>query len=176
MKSEQATNERSRKLFISSTVIIVLISLIMSFVLYLNDAPTQLRRLTLENMAKQFSASVTNSHWQWQGEGRPRIVMLSTYANKMGENDSLVETGKKPILMSHQGWPKVEPTSKGCSNAWKMLLNMPMDIGDFKVFADYYDGLTISNSALESVCRYRLSAGPYFEYKVFSGQVLEVKE
>ena len=53
---------------------------------------------------------------------------------------------------------------------------MPMDIDGFKVFAEYYDGLKLSNNALDSVCRYRLSTGPYFEYKVFSGQVLKVKK
>ena len=148
----------------------------LSFILYLNDSSTNLRRIALENLAEQFSTSVSNSHWQWQGEGRPQIVMLITYANKLGENKNLVETGRKPIFMSRLGWPKAEPTSQGCANIWNMVLNMPMEIEGFKVFAEYYDGLKLSNNALDSVCRYRLSTGPYFEYKVFSGQVLKVKQ
>jgi hypothetical protein len=76
--------------------------------------------------------------------------------------------------MSHLGWPKAEPTSQGCAEIWNMVLNIPMDIDGFKVFAEYYDGLKLSNNALDSICRYRLSTGRYFDYKVFSGLVLQV--
>lgn len=176
MKRHQATNERSRSLFINITVIIVFISLVLGFLLYLTRGTTSIRRLALDNLAGQFSTSVSNVHWQWQSEGRPHIVMLVTYANKFGDNTTLVETGKKPIFMSQLGWPKAEPTSKGCSDIWNMMLNMPMNIDGFKVFAEYYDGLKLSNNELNSVCRYRLSTGSYFDYKVFLGQVLKVRQ
>lgn len=176
MKINQAADERSRSLFVNITVVVVFVSLMLGFIVYLNDGSSNIRRVALENLAEQFSTSVSNSHWQWQGEGRPQIVMLITYANKLGENNTLVEKDRKPIFMSHLGWPKAEPTSKGCAEIWDMVLNIPMDIDGFKVFAEYYDGLKLTNNALDSVCRYRLSTGPYFEYKVFSGQVLKVKE
>jgi hypothetical protein len=176
MRREQATNEHYRSLFINITVVVVFVSLMLSFILYLNDGSTQFRRLALENLAEQFSTNVSNSHWQWQGEGRPQIVMSITYANKLGDNNALVETDKKLIFMSRRGWPKAELTSKGCVNIWNMMLDMPMDIDGFKIFGEYYSGLELSNNPLDSVCRYRLSTGPYFEYKVFFGQVLIVKE
>ena len=176
MQRNQAADERNRSLFINISVVVVFVSLMLGFILYLNDGTTNLRRLALENLAEQFSTSVSNSHWQWQGEGRPQIVMLITYSSKIGENNTLVEKDRKPIFMSHLGWPKAEPTSEGCAEIWKMVLNMPMDIDGFKIFAEYYDGLKLTNNALDSVCRYRLSTGPYFEYKVFSGQVLKVKQ
>jgi hypothetical protein len=102
--------------------------------------------------------------------------MLITYSNKLGDNNRLVETDRKPIFMSRLGWPKAESTSDGCADIWNMVLNMPMDIDGFKIFAEYYDGLKLSNNVQDSVCRYRLSTGPYFEYKVYLGQVLKVKE
>jgi hypothetical protein len=176
MKRNQASDERSRSLFVNITVVVVFVSLMLGFILYLNDGSTNLRRIALENLAEQFSTSVSNSHWQWQGEGRPQIVMLITYSNKLSENKTLVEKDRKPIFMSHLGWPKAEPTSEGCAEIWDMVLNMPMDIDGFKIFAEYYDGLKLTNNALDSVCRYRLSTGPYFEYKVSSGQVLKVKQ
>jgi hypothetical protein len=176
MKKDQAANEHNRSLFINVTVVVVFVSLMLGFILYLNEGSSNLRHLALKNLADQFSTSVSNSHWQWQGEGRPQIVMLITYANKLGDNNTLIETDRKPIFMSHRGWPKAEPTSKGCSNIWNMMLNMPMNIDGFKVFAEYYDGLKLSNNILDSVCRYRLSTGPFFEYKVFLGQVLKVRE
>ena len=176
MKRDQAANEHSRSLFINITVVVVFVSLMLGFILYLNESSGNLRRLALENLADQFSTSVSNSHWQWQGEGRPQIVILITYANKLGDNNTLVETGRKPIFMSHRGWPKAELTSEGCSKIWNMMLNMPMNIDGFKIFAEYYDGLKLSNNVLDSVCRYRLSTGPFFEYNVFLGQVLKVRE
>jgi hypothetical protein len=175
MKRNQATDQRSRSIYINITVVMVFVGLMVAFIVYLNDGSTNLKRIALESLAEQFSTSVSNSHWQWQGEGRPQIVMLITYADKLGENNTLVETAKRPIFMSHLGWPKAEPTSEGCADIWNMMLNIPMDIDGFKVFAEYYDGLKLANP-LDSVCRYRLSTGPYFEYKVFSGQVLKVKK
>jgi hypothetical protein len=176
MQRNQAANERNRSLFINITVVMVFVGLMVIFIEYLNDGSTHVRRVALENFAEQFSTSVSHSHWQWQGEGRPQIVMSITYANTLGENNTLVETQSKPIFMSHLGWPKADPTSEGCADIWNMVLNIPMDINGFKVLAEYYDGLKLSNNALDSVCRYRLSTGPYFEYKVFSGQVLKVKQ
>jgi hypothetical protein len=176
MKREQATNEHYRDLFINITVVVVFISLMLSLIFYLNNGSTNIKRLALENLAGQFSASAINAHWQWQGEGRPQMVILSTYNNRLGVDNTLVETDSKLIFMSDRGWPKVEPTAEGCANIWNKLLNMSMYIDGVKVFAEYYDGLKLSNNILDSACRYRLSTGPFFEYKVFSGQVLKVKE
>ncbi|WP_299072285.1 hypothetical protein [uncultured Paraglaciecola sp.] len=176
MNKLESANEKNRSLFVNIAVIVVFVSLMLGFILYLNEGSTNIKRVALENLAEQFSTSVSNAHWQWQGEGRPPIVMLVTYGSKLGENNTLVEKDRKPIFMSRLGWPKAEPSSNGCAKIWDMVLNIPMDIEGFKVFAEYYDGLKTNNNALESVCRYRLSTGPYFEYKVFLGQVLKVKQ
>ena len=175
MLKSQATQERNRSLLINLTVVVVFVSLMLGFILFLNDGSTNVRRLALENLAEQFSTSVSNAHWQWQGEGRPEIVMLVSYANKLGDDKTLVETGRKPVFMNHLGWPKAEPSAKGCSEIWNMVLNIPMEVNGFKVIGEYYDGTKLTDNPLDSTCRYRLSTGPYFEYKVHSGQVLKVK-
>ena len=175
MEREQATNERYRSLFINITVAVVLVSLTLSIILYLNDGTTDFKRIKLEKLNKQFIYSVNRLHWQWQGEGRPHVVISLTYANRLDENDTLIEIDRKSVLMSHRGWPKAESTSKGCANIWNMVLNTPMDVDGFKISAEHYDEVKLSNNTLDSVCRYRLSAGPYFEYKIFSGQVLNVR-
>ena len=175
MKRNQAADERSRSLFLNITVVMVFVALMVRFIVYLNDGSSNLKRIALDNLAEQFSSSVSHSHWQWQSEGRPQIVMSSTYANKLGKNNTLIETQSRPVSMSHLGWPKAEPTSEGCSDIWNMVLNIPMDIEGFKILAEYYDGIKLTSNALDSVCRYRLSTGPYFEYKVFSGHVLREK-
>jgi hypothetical protein len=176
VNKHQVTSERSRNQFVNITVIVVFICLMLGFIIYLNINTTNIRRLALENLAEQFSTSVTNAHWEWQREGRPQIVMLVTYDRKLGDNNTLLEKGRKPIPMSLKGWPSAEPTSEGCSKIWDMVLNMPMNINEFRVFSEYHDALKLNNNALDSVCRYRLSTGPYFEYKVFLGQVLKVRQ
>ena len=175
MKRNQAADEQSRSLFLTITVVMVFVALMVRFIVYFNDGSSNLKRIALDNLAKQFSSSVSHSHWQWQSEGRPHVVMSSTYANTLGKNNALIEKDKRPVFMSHLGWPESEPTSKGCADLWNMVLNIPMDIEGFKISAEYYDGRKLTSNALDSVCRYRLSTGPYFEYKVFSGHVLREK-
>jgi hypothetical protein len=176
MNKNQASDEVNRSLFINITVVLVFVSLTWSFVFYLNKDTTNLRRVAFDNLTEQFSSNVSSSHWQWQSEGRPRMMMLISHKNRLNKNKRLVETDRKPIFMSPLGWPKAEPTLKGCADIWKMMLNTPMDIEGFKITAKYYDGLTLTNKALNSVCRYQLSTGPYFEYKIFLGQVSKVKQ
>ena len=175
MNRDQAAEEKNRSLFVNITVVVVFVSLMLGVILYMNKGSTDIRRLALENLAEQFSTSISNAHWKWQGEGRPQIVMLISYANKLGDNKTLVETSRKPIFMSHLGWPKADPTSQGCADIWDMMLNMPLEVEGFKVIAEYYDGVKLTDNPLDSTCRYRLSTGPYFEYKVHFGQVLSVK-
>ncbi|MGS2721194.1 hypothetical protein [Paraglaciecola aestuariivivens] len=176
MKKIQASDERSRSFFINITVVIVFVSLMLGFLVYLNNETPNIKKLALENLAERFATGVSNAHWQWQGEGRPQIVVLITYANKLGNDKTLVETNRRPIFMSHLGWPKAEPSAKGCADIWNMVLNVPMEIEGFKVFAEYFDGVKLSDNALHSICRYRLSTGPYFEYSIYSGKVTKVKQ
>ena len=173
MKKNQAADERNRSVFVNITVVMVFVVLMVSFIRYLNDGSTNLKRSALDNLAERFSTSVSHSHWQWQGEGRPQIIMLSSYANKLGENNTLIETDKRPVFMSHLGWPEAEPTAKGCADLWSMVLNIPMNIDGFQILAEYYDGVKLVNKTLESVCRYRIATGQYFEYKVSSGHVIK---
>ena len=174
MQRNQAAQERNRSVFLNFTVVIVFVSLMLGFILYFADNTPDIRKMALENMAEQFAASASNAHWQWQGEGRPSIVILISYAGKLNKQKELVETGRRPIFMSDLGWPKAEQSSKGCEQLWKMVLNVPMDVEGFKIYSEYFDGTKLGGNTLDSTCRYRLSTGPYFEYKVATGQVTKV--
>ncbi|MCF2947367.1 hypothetical protein L0668_04555 [Paraglaciecola aquimarina] len=175
MLKQQATEERNRSFFINIIVVMVFVGLMLGFILYLNNNSPDLRRLTLEKLAEGFNTSVHNAHWQWQAEGRPQIVMLVSYANKLGDDNKLVATQRRPIFMSYEGWPKSTQDSAGCEEIWNMVLDVPMEIDGFRVIAEYYQGEKLTGNMQDSVCRYRLSTGPYFEYKLRLGQVLKVK-
>ncbi|MFT4939350.1 MAG: hypothetical protein ACI88A_002390 [Paraglaciecola sp.] len=174
MQRNQAAQERNRSVFINFTVVIVFVSLMLGFILYFADNSPDIRKIALQNMANQFATSASNAHWQWQGEGRPDIVILISYAGNFNKRQELIETGRRPIFMGELGWPKAEQSSKGCEQLWNMVLNIPLDVEGFKIYSEYFDGTRLSGNALDSTCRYRLSTGPYFEYKIFSGQVSKV--
>lgn len=176
MKKSEATEERNRSLLLNIVVVIVFLGLMLGFIRHLSDNTPDVRLLSLEQLADRFNTSVHHVHWQWQAEGRPEIVMLVSYSNKLGEDRNLVATDRKPIFMNGKGWPQSEPSSKGCEKIWDMVLDTPMDIDGFKVIAEYYAGIKLTGNEIDSTCRFRLSTGPYFEYKVNVGQVSKVKD
>lgn len=165
MQHKTSKSDSSRSIFVNLTVVAVFTTLMVSFIMYFYQSEPDVKRLTLATLADQFSLSATNAHWQWQAEGRPDLIMLVHYDNNGSETD------RRPISMSKQGWPRMDSTSLGCGKLWEMVLNIPLAIKGFKVYAEFYDGLKISGNEKDSKCRYRLSTGPYFEYMVFSGQV-----
>jgi hypothetical protein len=175
MQKNQAAEERNRSVFINISVVVVFVSLMLGFIVYFEEGRPNLKLVTLQTVAESFSISVNNAHWQWQGDGRPAIVILSTFAPRLDDQHTLVETDKHPVFMNNEGWPKAEFTAKGCGQIWNMVLNIPLEIDGFRVIAEFYDGVKLSGSNLDSRCRYRLSTGPYFEYKVFTGEVLRVQ-
>ena len=175
MQKSKTGDEPNRSVFIKISVVVVFVSLMLGFIVYFEQGRPNLRLITLQTMAQSFASSVNNAHWQWQREGRPAIVMLSTFTPRLDDPKTLVETYKHPIFMSDVGWPKAESTAKGCEQIWNMVLNTPLEIEGFRVIGEFYDGVKLSGNNLDSRCRYRLSTGPYFEYKVFTGEVLKVQ-
>jgi hypothetical protein len=174
MQNNQASHERTRRLYINLMVVVVFVSLMLGFIVYFQESTPNIKKVAMENLALQYAESVNIAHWQWQGEGRPGIIMLVDYAGGLDQSGALVEKDRRPVFMSHLGWPKVEPSSQGCEQLWHMVLNIPLEINGFKVFAEFYDGVKLSDNALDSRCRYRLSVGPYFEYKVYTGHVSKI--
>lgn len=169
MQKNQASEERNRSVFINLTVVVVFVGLILAFILYFNKSSPALKRLALQGFAEQLAKSTLNAHWQWQNEGRPGRIMQLQYDSQGNEID------RRALDMSHLGWPKVEPTSLGCATLWDQVLNTPLEIQGFKIYAEFYDGIQLSNNGLASICRFRLSTGNYFDYSVYRGHVSKLQ-
>jgi hypothetical protein len=152
-------------LFLSCVIIIAFFAFISTLVWYLYESEPDIERTAMEALSKQFSTSVTNAHWQWRAEGEPNRIVLVHYDIEGNENN------RRPIEMGHLGYPKVEPSSKGCGELWRVVLDMPLSLNRLKVYAEYYDGIAISGNILDSYCRYRLLNGPMFDYKIYRGQI-----
>ena len=156
---------------VAMEVLVVFVGLMTSFIFYFNENEPDMKKITMEAMADQFTKAVSNAHWQWQAEGRPSIVMVIQYEARLDNNQDLVEKSRRPIIMSHLGWPRVEPTSKGCGELWQMVLNVPLEVEGFKVIPEFYDGVALTGNALDAKCRFRVSVGPQFDYKIYTGLV-----
>jgi hypothetical protein len=152
-------------LFLSCVIIIAFFVLISTLVWYLYESEPDIERTAMEALSKQFATSVTNAHWQWRAEGEPNRIVLVHYDADGNENN------RRPIAMGHLGYPKVEPSSQGCGKLWRVLLDMPLTLNRLKVYAEYYDGIAISDNILDSYCRYRLLNGPMFDYKIYRGRI-----
>ncbi len=157
--------DRSRKLFMQIIIGIIFSIFMMTFVWFASESEPAVHKVAMNTAADSFTTSVVNAHWQWRAEGSPNRIILVEY------NRAQQEVDRRPVSMSHLGWPKVEPNQDGCERLWRSILGLPLEINGFKVQANYYNGLNINGKILDSYCRFGLSIGPYFEYKVFTGVV-----
>lgn len=167
--SDQSVSESNLQRLIIQIIIVTLFALLMAFFIwYLNDSEDDLKKVSLDLLADEMAEAVVGAKWQWEAEGRPARILQIRY-NSVGK-----EVDRRPIAMSHIGWPRVEPTSDGCAGLWKSVLNVPMEVQSFKVYGEYFDGVSLTGNALDSTCRFRLSTGPYFEYRIYTGQVIKL--
>lgn len=172
----QAGQESTKSLFGKIVVLLVFIGLMTSFIFYFNNSVPDIKYVAMENLQQRFSESVTNSHFQWQAEGRPQMIMLIHYEPRLGNSDELVETDRRPIVMSRRGYPKAEDSSEGCAKLWQMILNIPLSIDGFRVYAEYFADTDSADNKDDAMCRFRLSVGPYFEYQIADGQVSTIED
>lgn len=170
MDKSEADQEGRLTLFKKLVILFVFLSLIITAIYYFNESEPDSKYRTLENLQQRFSQSATNAHWQWQAEGRPRMIILIHYEPNFDNNERLVEKDRRPIMMNTFGYPSAELSADGCAKLWSMIINMPLEIEGFKVFPEFF----AATSSSQAKCRYRLSVGPYFEYTMATGQVSSI--
>jgi hypothetical protein len=162
-------------LFSKILVLFVFIGLMTGFIYYFNESEPDIKYVAMENLQKRFAQSVTNSHWQWQAEGRPQMIILIHYEPRLDDQDQLVEKDRRPVAMGLNGYPKAEHSSEGCAKIWQMILNMPLEINGFKVFAEFFEDSDPSDRVSDAKCRFRLSVGPSFDYHLETGLVSPIE-
>ncbi len=166
VKSRNANDSSLSRLMINVSVLVAFVAAMAGGILYVYESEPDIEAEMMQEYARQFASSATNAHWQWQAQGRPEMIMLVHY-NEQGK-----EVGRRPVRMAHFGWPKVEPSSASCLQLWEQLLNIPTRVDGFRVLADYYASDSGESEQLNTRCRYRVSTGPYFDYNIYTGQVI----
>jgi hypothetical protein len=160
----------TKKLTSAQTVLKVALSAgfaitLLFLIFILNQPESDNKTARLASLAGKLERSASSSYWQWKAEEQPEMIMLVHY-NANGR-----ETDRRPVKISRSGWPKVEPSSEGCEDLWRMLLNVPMIIDGFKVFGEYFPAKSADEPMVSGKCRFRLSRGPYFDYHIDDGRV-----
>ena len=168
--SNEPVTASNRKLFINIMVVAVFVSLLIAFISYFYRSEPNFQDALLRQLGEQMQSGAITSHWQWQAEGRPEMIMLVHY-NKQGK-----EIGRSPVRIGYTGLPAVKPGSEGCEKLWTSLLNQPMALDGFRVHAEYYRGSLLDKEPVNSRCRFRLSRGTYFDYYIFRGEVVNEDE
>lgn len=165
MNKRERAEQSQRRLYINIIIVVLFSVLMVTLIVRLNKSEPDTHLKFMNLLAQQFQRSVTNSHWQWQAEGRPEMIMLVHY------NDQYMEIDRRPVRMAHFGWPRVEPMSEGCGKLWQMVMNLPQNVDGFRIIPEYYRGELVNGEPVNSRCRFRLSTGPYFDYSIYSGVV-----
>lgn len=171
MDRQSQSNENHKELLGKVAILLIFLVCFGVLIARVYDAQPDIKRVTMQQLAKQFQQSVTNAHWQWQGEGRPSMLMLVHYENSIDAGDRLVEKGRSPVAMHKSGWPAVDESNKGCEKLWQAMLNMPVEVRGFKVYAEYF----AADQQNPGTCRYRMSVGWYFDYQFGSGKVSKLQ-
>lgn len=151
---------RSKRIVINVLSIVLFVTIMISVMVVLHDAPPSRQAAALDHYATRLEHAAINAHWQWRAEDKPSMILLIHY------NEEGRETDRRPVRISHNGWPEVAASSKGCENLWQMLLNEPMRVDGFRVFGEYFS----SDQPLDVRCRYRVASGDKFDYFVATGK------
>ena len=166
-KNEKKLSSR-QSIILSLGIALLFAALLITIIYRLNTRAPNSENINfeLQRLGVALEQSAMNAHWKWLANKKPHRLLLTHY-NSEGN-----EIGRTPVEMSINGWPNVTPTSDGCNALWRALLTEPMMVEEFKVFGEFYRAQTQEEP---EKCRFRLSAGGYFDYYIDSGTVVSGK-
>ena len=110
-------------------------------------------------------------HAQWLMDKQPNIVLLTSFNEKE----------KQAIPVNNGGWIDVKQNQLTCDAIWQLIMETPISLMQFSISA-----IEVHNSndkyqknrgdAKNSLCRYVLLDGSYFEYNRAEGKVGKVNK
>lgn len=166
MARQDTANNSLMSLFMNIVIVVLFASLMAWLIsLYVRNEP-DVHGIILEGFAHQFEQSAAIAHWRWQASGKPERIMLLHF-DRDGK-----EIGRSAVRMAHFGWPWVHQSRKGCEQLWNSILDQPAMARGFKIIADYFPARNTEDPDVMGYCRYRLSAGPHFDYYINNGDVI----
>lgn len=169
MTSNSEKKEQSLAEFI---VIVTLVGVMMAvFINYFIKSEAQFIHAGFAVVAQNFNTKVNAVHAQWMMDKQPNVVYLA----------SLNKAKKQAVPVNKAGWIDVQQEQLACENIWQLVIEAPMSSMKFSVSAievhNYYNKSQTEQGTIEnSLCRYVLLDGSYFQYNRANGKVSKVIE
>tara|TARA_R110000737_G_scaffold41976_2_gene62733 strand:- start:53 stop:559 length:507 start_codon:yes stop_codon:yes gene_type:complete len=159
-------SEKSEKSLTETLIVVVLVaSLMASFIYYFFKHQEQLTRAGFATLAQVFSARVNGIHAQWFMDKKPRFITI-TSSNIQPDGGRKI---KLPVNKS--GWVDAGDVPLSCQKIWQFVMEAPLLYMKQPVGAVLIE----QQSDVLAYCQYSLPSGEFFIYQRDSGKVSEVK-
>lgn len=166
MTSLQVAEKNEKSLTETLVVVVLIASLMASFLFYFFKQQEQLTRAGFETLAQVFSARINGTHAQWFMDHKPKYIVIES-SNIQSDGSHTIK-----VPMNKKGW--IEPTNELmlCQRIWEFVMEAPLLYMKQPIGAV----LVEHNNEVMQYCQYSLPSGEYFTYHQSNGKVSEVKK
>tara|TARA_R110000737_G_scaffold317150_2_gene327677 strand:- start:51 stop:557 length:507 start_codon:yes stop_codon:yes gene_type:complete len=159
-------SEKSEKSLAEILVVVVLVaSLMASFIYYFFKHQEQLTRAGFSTLAQVFSARVNGIHAQWFMDKKPRFITIAS--------SNIQPDGSRKIKLpvNKMGWVDAGDQALSCQKIWQFVMEAPL------LYMKQPVGAVLIEQQRHGLpyCQYSLPSGESFTYHRDSGKVSEVK-
>lgn len=158
--------EKSEKSLTETLVVVVLVaSLMASFIFYFFKQQEQLTHAGFETLAQVFSARINGIRAQWFMDQKPNYIIIES-SNIQPDGSRMIK-----VPMNKKGWIEPENELLVCQQIWQFVMEAPL------LYMKQSIGAVLVEHKNEVVqyCQYSLPSGEYFIYYQSIGKVSEVK-
>jgi hypothetical protein len=161
MTSQQVADKKERTLGEILVVIVLVGSLMTSFIFYFFKHQEQLVRVGFESLSHVFSARVNGIHAQWFMDSQPKnVVIENSFADKAGE--------KVAVPVNDVGWVDVQNIALPCQKIWQYVMASPLIYMKQPISAVLVE---LKGQKKLSYCQFSLPSGENFTYQNGNGKV-----
>ena len=165
-----SNSEKKEKSLAEFIVIVALVGVMMAiFINFFIKNETSFTQAGFSTIAQSFNTKVNAVHAQWMMDKQPNVVHLA----------SLNKEQKQAVPVNKAGWIDVQQTQLSCEAIWQLVMEMPINsmstpISAIEVRISHSKYQNNQSGVENSVCRYVLLDGSYFQYTRTKGKVSKV--
>ena len=165
MTSLQVANKSEKSLTEILVVVVLVGSLMASFIFYFFKQQGQISQAGFSSIAQVFSARVNGIRGQWFMDLKPRFVHLAS--NQIQPDGGLM----LQVPVNKWGWVDSHDQALSCQMIWHYVMEAPLLYMKDPIAAI----LVEQQKQVLPYCQYSLPSGEYFTYQRHNGKVSEIK-
>ncbi|TWX72715.1 hypothetical protein [Colwellia sp. C1TZA3] len=158
--------EKSEKSLTEILLVVILVgSLMASFIFYFLKQQGQISQAGFASIAQVFSARVNGIRGQWFMDLNPRFVSVASHQIQADGGRIL------QVPVNKSGWVDSDNKSLSCQIIWHYVMEAPLLYMKDPIGAV----LVKQQKQVRPYCQYSLPSGEYFTYQRHNGKVSEIK-